>query len=305
MTASHRPHELIQKYLDAVATEEELTELEELLAADPEVATAFAGAARLHAGLQEYFKKQYKIGEVAALLEAPAAPVAPVTGQPEGRVVEPTQSGAPLDVAMPAGSAYVPIFARLEKAQRSRHATRPASPSRHWRAIAALALLVMLGVTLWSLRRPAVERARLISGRVAVADREVTRLPEKQTFEVAGKQAAVIELPGGARIELAPQTRAALRRENDRLVVQLESGRGEFHVSPAQAALRVETPLGVVTAADSRFSLELFTKLPGEFIPTIPVTVPSLVVAVVQGAVTVEHGDVSTMLSAGQEHVFL
>ena len=305
MTASDRAHELIQKYLDAAATEEELAELEERLAADPEVATAFADAARLHAGLQEYFKKQYKIDQVAALLETPAAPVAPVTGQPEGRVVEPIQPAVPLEAATPAGSAYVPIFARLEKARRSRHATRPANPSRRWKSVAALALLVMLGVTLWSLHGPTVEGARLISGRVTVAGRAVPRLREKETFEVAGKEAAVIELPGGARIELAPQTRATLRRENDRLVVQLESGRGEFHVAREQGPLLVETPLGVVSAAESRFSLELITALPGTIVPTVQIAIPSLVVAVVQGAVTVEHGDISTTLSAGQEQVFL
>jgi len=305
MSVPVHAHELIQKYLDALATEAELAELEELLAADLEVAAAFAEAARLHTGLQDYFKKQYKIDQVAALLETPAPPVAPVTGQPEGRVVEPAQPGALPDPVSPAGSAYVPMFARLEKARRSRHATRPTSPLRRWKAVAALALVVMLGVTLWSLRGPAVERARLISGRIAVADREVTRFPENRTFEVVGPQAAVIELPGGARIELAAQTRAAIRREKNRLVVQLDSGRGEFRVSPAQKPLVVETPLGVVTAADCQFSLGLITKLPEAFTPTEPVTVPTLVVVVTQGSLTVEQGDVSTPLSAGQEQMFL
>src|SRR5690349_6981533 len=74
MSTSDRNHELIQKYLDALASPAELAELEGLLAADPEVANAFAEAARLHAGLQDYFQKQYKMDQVASLLNAPATP---------------------------------------------------------------------------------------------------------------------------------------------------------------------------------------------------------------------------------------
>jgi ferric-dicitrate binding protein FerR (iron transport regulator) len=305
MTASNRAHELIQKYLDSLTTEPEVAELEELLAADPDVAAAFAEAARLEIGLQEYFKKQYKIDEVAALLEAPETPIAPTTGLPEGRVVEPARPGAGAEAPVPAGSAYVPIFARLERARRSRHATRPESPSRRWRWIAAVAVLVMLGLTLWSLHSPAVEPARLISGRIAVSDREVPRIPEDQIFEVVGKEAAVIELPGGARLELAAETRAAVRREKDSLMVQLESGGGEFRVAPAQGPLLVETPLGVVAAEVTRFKLELITKLPADFAPTEPVVVPRLIVSVTRGSVTVRHGDISTLVSAGEEKVFL
>ncbi len=304
MAASDRAHELIQKYLDSQATVDEQAELEGLLAGDPEVATAFAEAARLEAGLQDYFKKQYKIDEVAALLEAPAAPVAPVTGQPEGRVIEPARPGAPAEAALPAGSAFVPIFARLEKARRSRHATRPARPLRRWKSVAALAFVVMLGVTLWSLRSPEVKQARLISGRIAVSDRDVPRILENQTFEVAGKEPAMIELPGGTRIKLTKATRAAIRREDGRFLVHLESGRGEFHVSQEQPPLHVETELGVIAAAaDSEFKLELITELP--IAPTAPVVVPRLIVTVAQGSVTVMHGGTSRVVLAGEERVFL
>jgi ferric-dicitrate binding protein FerR (iron transport regulator) len=304
MAASERAHELIQKYLDAAATEAELTELEELLAADPEVATAFADAARLHAGLRDYFKKQYKIDEVAALLEVPTPPVAPVTGQPEGRIVEPAHPVPPLEALITAGSSYVPIFSRLERARRSRNATRPPSPLQRWKSLAALALLVMLGVTLWSLRSSAVEQARLITGRVAVSDSVVTRIPEDQTFVVVGHEPAVIKLPGGARVELAAETRAAVRREEERLLVHLESGSGEFHVSQEQPPLHVETELGVIIAADSEFKLELITELP--IAPTVPVVVPRLIVTVAKGSVTVTHRGVSTVISAGEEQrVFL
>jgi ferric-dicitrate binding protein FerR (iron transport regulator) len=304
MSVSEHVHELIQKYLDDLVTDAELVELEGLLAGDPEVANAFAEAARLHTGLQDYFKKQYKIDQVAALLDLPQTAPAPATGQPEGKVVEPAEAGASTGGPLPAGSAYVPIYARLERARQSRHVARTSFSSREWKWIAAVAVVLMLGLTVWSLRGPEVERARLISGRIAVAGREASRILENRTFEVVSKEPAVIELPGGARLELVAKTRAALRRENGELLVQLESGGGEFHVLPGQGPLLVETTLGVVTATESQFSLDL-KKLPGDFSPTEPVTVPRLVVIVAQGSVTVTHGDVSTTLSAGQEQVFL
>jgi ferric-dicitrate binding protein FerR (iron transport regulator) len=303
MPVSERVHELIQKYLDELASEAELAELEGLLVGDPEVADAFAEAARLNVSLQDYFKKQYKIDQVAALLDMPEGSSAPATGEPEGKVVEPAQPGAPTGEPLAAGSAYVPIFARLERARRSRRVARTTFSSREWKWIATVAVVLMLGLTVWSLQGPAVEQARLISGQIVVAGRKVPSIPEDRTFVVDGKEPAVIELPGGARLELVGETRAAFRRENGELLLQLESGGGEFRVS--EASLHVQTPLGVVTAAESEFSLDLLTKLPEDFAPTQPVTVPSLVVTVAQGSVTVTHGDVSTTLSAGQEQVFL
>jgi hypothetical protein len=305
MPVPERAHELIQKYLDELATDAEFVELEGLLAGNSEVADAFAEAARLNVSLQDYFQKQYKIDQVAALLDMPESSSAPATGEPEGKVVEPARPGAPTAEPLAAGSAYVPIFARLERARRSRRVARTTFSSREWKWIAAVAIVLMLGLTIWSLQGRAVERARVLSGRVVVAGSEVTRIPENRTFEVVGKEPAVIELPGGARLELVKATRAAVRREEGELRVQLESGGGEFHVAAGQAPLKVETPLGVVTAAESQFSLVLLTKLPVDFSPTEPLSVPSLVVAVAQGSVTIKRGDVTTRLMAGQEQVFL
>jgi ferric-dicitrate binding protein FerR (iron transport regulator) len=305
MPVPERAHELIQKYLDELATDAELAELEGLLAGDPEVATAFADAARLQVGLQDYFQKQYKIDQVAALLDLPEDAPAPATGEPEGKVVEPPAPDHQTREPLPAGSAYVPIFARLERARRSRHVARTTFGSREWKWIAAVAVVVMLGLTIWSLQGPTVEPARLISGRVAVAGRDVSQIPGNRTFEVVGNEPAVIELPGGARLNLDAKTRAAVRRDKGQLRVQLESGGGEFHVAAGQAPLEVETPLGVVTAAESQFSLDLLTKLPVAFSPTAPLAVPRLKVTVAQGAVSIKHGDVTTKLTAGQEQVFL
>jgi hypothetical protein len=299
MPVPERVHELIQKYVDALATDAELAELEGLLAGDPEVADVFAEAARLQVGLQDYFKKQYKIDQVAALLDLPQTPPAPGTGEPEGKVAEPAQPGAPNTEPLPAGSAYVPIFARLERARR-RHVARTTFSSREWKWIAAVAVLLMLGLTVWSLQGSAVEPARLISGRVAVAGRDVSQILENRTFEVV--EPAVIELPGGTRLELVAATRATLRREHGELLVELESGGGEFQV--ADLSLRVKTPLGVVTAAKSEFSLDLLARLPEDISPTEPISVPRLEVAVAQGSVTIKQGDMTTTLTAGQKQIF-
>src|SRR5262245_50507196 len=126
---SDHTHDLIQKYLDGLASEAELIELEGLLAGDPEIADAFADAARLHANLQEHFQQQYKIDQVAALLESPEAAPSPATGQAEGRVIDPSWTGEG-PAPMPAGSAYFPIMSRLEKARRSRNATRLKAAAR-------------------------------------------------------------------------------------------------------------------------------------------------------------------------------
>ncbi len=87
MSLSERSQELIQKYLEALASEAEIAELEGLLATDPEFAAAFAAAARLEAGLHSYFRQQYKIDQVAALLNAPESP-----GRASGREREAARS---------------------------------------------------------------------------------------------------------------------------------------------------------------------------------------------------------------------
>src|SRR5262249_25206718 len=146
MPVPERVHDLIEKYLAALATDAELAELEGLLASDPEVAGAFAEAARLEGGPHDAFQKQYQIDQVAALLDPPQAAPAPATGEPEGKVVEPDQAGAPTGEPLPSSSAYVPIFARLERARRSRHTPQTAFSFREWKWIAAVAVVLMLGL---------------------------------------------------------------------------------------------------------------------------------------------------------------
>lgn len=293
MSDFDRDLELIQKFLDARAFDEEIAELEKRLAADPEFAAAFANAARLNAGLERHFRKQYKIAQVATLLEShEQIPTVPVSA-----------------LASRATSAFVPaparlIKSRLEQVANARQFARPRG--KPWRrgAIAAALLLLAIGGLYWSRHRPESDRFRLLSGQVAVAGREVAGVSEEVLFEVTGPGAAVFGLPGGGRLELAPKSRALCRRDSDRAIVQVASGGGEFDLSAARSRVRVETSLGTITTTGSRFSLDVVTAPPPEFSPRAFQTFPRLTVAVVEGSVMVEYHGVSTIVQAGETRVF-
>jgi hypothetical protein len=305
MPIPDRSQELIQKYLDALASESELVELEQLLATDPEVAHAFAEMARLHANLQDYFRKQYKMDQVAALLNAPDPSQSTTGGQPSGEPVSPAKPGNSIEPPSPLRSTFTPRYAGPLKSRRGEFARQLNTVVGKWKQIAVAVLILVMGAAIWSARNPGGERPRLISGRLAVAGRDITQIPENGLFDVVGQEAAVIELPRGARIELVAATRAAIRRQADQFVVELSSGGGDFRVQPDQPSLVVETELGVVTANAGQFSLDLVRTLPKHISSTVSIQLPRLVVVVAQGSVTVEHTGISTTLSAGQEHIFV
>lgn len=308
MPVPERGHELIQKYLDGLNSESELAELERLLATDPEVAQAFAEMARLHANLQDYFRKQYKMDQVAALLNAPEPPLSTTGGEPDGQSSRPAQPDKAIEPPTPSSSTFTSRYTGPVKTRRGAVARQLNAIARKWKPIAVAALIMVTGAAIWISKNSDNQRPRLISGRVTVAGRDVSQIPDNFQFEVTGHEAAVIQLPGGARIELVAATRAAFRRDRDQFVLQLESGGGDFRVEPDQPLLRVETVLGVVTvvtAEEGHFSLDLVTKLPAQVSPTISLELPRLVVAVAQGSVRVQQGDMETTLSAGEEHIFL
>ena len=299
MPVPERSHELIQKYLDALVSDSELAELEQLLATDTEVAHAFAEMARLHANLQEFFRKQYKMDQVAVLLNAPEPlqplPVCQPSGEP-GPSIEPS--------SLP-HSTFTPRYAEPLRSRGGEVARKLHAVIRSRKTIAVALVLLLAGAAFWSAKRPREERPRLISGRVTVAGRDVAEIPENAQFEVSGHDVAVIQLPGGARIELVAATRAAIRREKDQFVIELASGGGDFRVQPDQPPFRVETVLGVVSTHEGRFSLDLVTTLPAQVSATVSIQLPRLLVVVAQGSVAVEHAGVSTTLSAGEEQIFL
>lgn len=298
MSNSERGQELIQKYLEALASEAEIAELEGLLATDQEVAAAFAAAARLEAGLAGYFRQQYKIDQVAALLNAPETPAAPASGAAA------KNTGDPGEPHLPPGSTFTPRLDRMAEARRVT-GRKPRSESPRWKSIAAAALVLILGsVAVWSIKRGGEEQFRLVSGRLTVAGPEVTAVPENAIFEVAGDDAAIIEVGNGVRIELAAATRATVNRKSGRPVMVVKSGDGDFHVSRNPSDFRVETTFGVVTSQGGRFSLKIVEGRPGPSSQPASIPLPSLTVVVAEGSVTVEHGGISTRLKAGQQRTF-
>ncbi|MBY0528491.1 MAG: FecR family protein [Gemmataceae bacterium] len=62
-----RAHELIQKYLDEIATDAELAELERLLVTNPDVAAAFATVSRLDASLAKTYREEGDIASTRAI----------------------------------------------------------------------------------------------------------------------------------------------------------------------------------------------------------------------------------------------
>jgi anti-sigma factor RsiW len=305
MSSSDRSRELIHKYLEDLASRSEVVELEALLSTDPEVAGAFAEAARLDGMLKGHFRKQRKIDQVAALLHADGASPATVNSSPEATTAGASQPGTLPEPPRLTGSTFVRRLSEPTRPRRSPIARTLALAARRWRWIAASLLLgaIVAGVSV--LRRPGDESFRLVSGRVTVAGREAERVPVDLPFEVAGRDGAVLQGPRGIRLELTPATRAVLRQISDGVVIQLSSGGAEFTVPRGPPGLRIETELGIVTGADCRFSLELGTILPAPASATQGIQGPRLIVVVARGSVIVERNGVSTTLSAGERQAFL
>ncbi|MBI3864884.1 MAG: FecR domain-containing protein [Planctomycetia bacterium] len=302
MLPQDRADDLIQKKLEGLATEAELGELELLLAADSQVALDFAEATRLHASLAAHFQKQYKIDQISQLLNE-ADPSHAATEANAG-----DRAGEPAHPAAPAGSTFVPRRGLAEEPRRNSPARRPnpltpIAGRANW--IVAALLVLAAGAAVWfSGGKGDSEEPQLISGIVTVSGNAVRTVPVGALFEVTGREEAVIGLPGGAHLELAATSKAAILRDGQKIVVQLVAGKGQFFAPADQPALRIETPLGSVSAADSRFTLELTTTTTQEILTTESRRSPQLFVTVASGSVTFDRGGVKLTVNAGEEQVF-
>jgi hypothetical protein len=299
MSQPGRSQELIQKYFDELASEDELLELEQLLASEPDAAALFAETARLHAGLHDLFRKQYKIDQVAALLDSsdalalPVPPTKPSPGHEDSADSRPAGSTS--------DSAFIPIPKHLVGRRRERFRfVVPAIPWK-WIGTAALLLAVTLGGWLWF--RPSAAGPQLVAGTISVAGQKLSKIPENTPFEVSGNP-AVLRFPDGSRVELAVSTRAQIRRSRRGYIVEIAQGGGDFQISGDAPTLSVETGLGRVTTSGGRFTLDFVTTMPPQFSLTEPLRLPQLVVAVVLGTAHVEHAGAVMTLGAGEQHIF-
>lgn len=305
MDSSDRIHELIEKYLEALASPAEIAELEALLQAEPAAADTFAQAARLHAGLSRHFQRQYKIDQVAALLDEHTRAVVPAADSSASNpAAQPDKNSAPArsTAAIVARSTFVSRVSRSDRVTRSRYAVL--DRLLRWRWLVAAMVLVVAGVAVWTARSAGSRGVRVVAGRVLIGGREAEVIPRGSAFEVAGAGAAIIELPGGVRFELAQATRASISRGADTVVVQLTSGGGVFDAPDGGPSLQVETVLGGVTAIASRFSMELVTAPREPMSSTEPLQFPYLSIAVAQGSVTLRRMGQTMTLRAGEPRFF-
>jgi hypothetical protein len=192
----------------------------------------------------------------------------------------------------------------LERIERDQH-------RRRWRsrvvrlALAAGLLLLVGGPLLWWLG----ERAELppgghdvLGGEVLVAGHPVERLADGDLLAVAGQGPALLRLSGGARARLEPETRVLLRGAAPGLAqwIDLLAGEGRFEV-PDGEPLRIDTPAGRVTAADSDFTVQLTKPEEGE--PQMRQST-LLSVVVLAGLAQVEVREETHFVAAGESRVF-
>ena len=294
MPITGRSRELIQKYLEGIASGEELTELETLLTSEAEVADAFVEAVRLDAALGDFFRQQYKMDQVAALLRDPSTEIA---NHPSQTAQSPR----------PSGSVFVPRDTRPLSIRRAESSSYPTNVRRHryWKWIAAALLLATVGVIWGTWKSPPVESWRLASGHISVSGQEVTSLSLNVPFQVVGADAVVLQSSDGTRIELAPTSQATLSGDSHSSILTINSGGGEFQRPAGSKPFRLETPLATVTAQQGRFSLKLIASPPpAHYSPTTPGRYPRLAVSVADGSVAVRQGASLITLSAGDERIF-
>jgi ferric-dicitrate binding protein FerR (iron transport regulator) len=291
---SPRHVELIERYFDGMLADAELTELERLLVADPEVAAAFAAASREEQQYADHFRLLRDTAVVDELLrtaqESTTSSSAPSPLRPS---VPPPPSPTVSPSLRPSFSLSPPLVA------------------------AALLLLLVGGGLYWAAtRNPAVRPAagspspQVIAGALTYGGRlpapaGTGTIPRNVPFEVAGTTPAVLRLADGSQAELAPATHAELRGDAHAPFpsVVLESGSARFQVaetpSTAEAdPLRVVTPIGNVTARGTEFTVEV---RPADALLLAP---PQLLVAVLAGEVSVDYGDQTYALGLGDDRIY-
>ncbi len=238
MSSSDRSRELIHKYLEDLVSRSEIVELEVMLSTDPEVAGAFAEAARLDGMLKGHFRKQHKIDQVAALLHA--AEASPTTGD---RLPEATRTGA----GQPGALAETP---RLTGTTFVRRLSEPTRPRRS-------PIAVTVGGR---------EAERVPAGfpfEVAGKDGAVLQgprgirlelTPATRAFLRQASDGIVIRLNSGGADITVPRGRAGLRIETELGIVTGADCRFSLELgmtlpAPATATQKIQAPVLIVVVA--------------------------------------------------------
>jgi hypothetical protein len=264
--------QLVERYLDQLASPEEFEELLRLLPTRPDLADALAAATRAEVLLENQLRESRTASTVTNAL--PAAPRATLASM--GR------------------AASVPPL--------------PPPRRRAWKWCAAALLLLAVGAALGYHLGRREHSGAVVSGRVLVNGVETARVPHGSHLEVMGEHSAVIRLPGGAHAELAPASSATLRGRaaGAPSVVELARGRATFRLEGTGRAVRVETPVGSVSAHDAAFTVALqLIEVEEGAEPMIRRAALALVVTALLGHVEVSHKGRHVVVSAGEKRTFL
>jgi hypothetical protein len=270
--------ELIQKYLDGLATDAETAELGEGLAASPRLATQFALMSRLDGTLAEQCSQARSIRTVDAF----------VRSLPTGKLGVGNRKVA---------SDQHRVGARFRAGLRGTGARRM--------LVAAAVLVAVVGGLIYFLIAPESGVYAVETGRVLVDGVESRQVRAGAEVEVLGDQSAVIHLPRGGVAELAPTSKAIIYRRvpSTGQVVALSEGCGEFRVQDGPDRFHVETPLGKISGGATQFFVGLRpAEKEGESL--VARQVAALIVAVIAGDVRVSHGDRNYALGRGDNRVY-
>lgn len=173
-------------------------------------------------------------------------------------------------------------------------------------AMAAVALLIALGSTIWwsHTDRTVVAGHRVVSGRVLVNGVEALTIPDGSQVEVMGASAATIRLSDGSAARLEPDTAAVLRGGTAGPVVKLDHGGGNFRSENPGHPIRVDTPAGVVLGRGTEFAVELQSAAHTGVNSMNSNLLALLTVAVLTGQVEVQSTDQKVKVSSGESRAF-
>jgi len=269
-----RSEDLIQRYLEHIASPAEVAELERLVAERTEVADALWDATRVDTLLTLHLHGIHSEMQAGAGLDANH-----LRGRRLVRAV----------AAIAALLLVVVILGWSLQGPTGQVAWDAAPTAR--------------------IRAPRLNAAAypVVAGMVEVEDIPATRVRSNTPLRVVGDRPAVIELAGGTRAELAVATAAIIRSPDDHSgqVLELLEGGGRFRVPPqGDGTFRVETCSGSVSTLGTDFEVNLWSTEGKEELDMSFRSMFVLAVAVVTGMVHVDVPGEQHVLSAGAQKLF-
>ena len=277
MSDRKRITQLIQNYLDQIATESELAELQRLIVESPKAAADFANAVRLDASLANHFGEKRRMIDLSAVLDSE------------------TEAGI---------SAVSKVRPRVASV-----------PARKWFAAAAAVLLVAsVAIVFWLSGRgdrPPVSTSpdySVVSGSILVDGVASDVIRPGARLSVTGPVAAVIRLPDASQTQLEPDSELVVHGPvgDARQTVELLRGEGRFSIPEGRGRFCVDTPVGLITVLGTEFTVDLRSKersSTGASDMKLRLA-QILTVAVVFGTVEVDVGGKKYVLLGGESRVF-